>query len=399
MSSVAILMVLLALFFDQINSLTFFFYLTASSIAFYIIFSYKKLRVFLLTLKSYYLFFVALLIVFTLWEVLAQQNLYILAAYKYGFPIAFFTSCLLYGLFEWFLIKTLSKEKLEYLFSSTNTVIPLSMFLLLITKNCSLLYVLLFSRHSHFVTIVILASTLLEVYFGAFAVIGITKSYALSMYKHRNQILNMQYNLQMVHLQHLETYHSEIRRMSHDINNHKTVIYSLIKDKDYDNALEYLERFGTGFSNKNLELLTNNKILNTLLLSKQELCMKYHIPLDLDINIPEHLDLCDFDLCIIVGNLMDNAIEASKKITCTDKASIKVKAAIINNNFIFDMENYYDHFIHLNQGKLLTSKRDTINHGLGLSNVKSTVDKYHGTCQLTFKENVFHSFIRIPLDH
>lgn len=379
------------------NLLTFSFLLILTSIVFYIIFSYERFKIFLLTLKSYYLFLISFLVVFSLYELLLQDNLYILLEYKYSLFLSFFTSVMIYGLFEGFIIKNIDKAKLEYIFSSTYISIPMSMFILLICKNYSLLYILLFSRHSLLVTSVILASTLLELYFGVFSIIGIGKAYNLSIYKHKNQILSMQYNLQVSHLKHLEDYQSDIRRISHDIHNHKTVLYNLIKEEEYDTALKYLESYGTGFNNKKYEILTNNKMLNALLIHKKDICNSNNINLELDINIPSDLGLSDFDLCIIVGNLTDNAIEACKKISYNTTSYIKIKSTIINENFIFDIKNNFIGNISINKGKILTSKKDKVNNGLGLSNVKSTVDKLNGTYYITYQDNEFSSLIMIPL--
>ena len=238
-NSVSILILLIAVFLNELNIISFFFYLLLSCIMLYMMFSYKKVIIFLLTLKSYYLFLIALLMVLSLAELFTQKNLYLLMEDPSSFALAFFITTLLYVLLEGLLTQNLGKEKLEYLLDSMNTLIPISMLILLLIKNCSLLYVLFFSRHAHLVTLVILASTLLEVYFGVFLVMGILKAYALSLYKHKNQILNMQYNLQMTHLKHIESYQTEIRRISHDIHNHKTIMYSLIQEKDYEHALKY----------------------------------------------------------------------------------------------------------------------------------------------------------------
>lgn len=397
-NSILVLILLIAVFFNGLNILSFFFYLLISCVVLYIMFSSKNVIVFLLTLKSYYIFLVSLLMVLSLSELLTQKNLYLLMEEPSWFALAFLITSLLYGLLEGLLIKNLGKEKLDYLLDSMNTLIPISMLILLLIKNCSLLYVLFFSRHAPLVTLVILASTLLEIYFGVFLVMGILKAYALSLYKHKNQILNMQYNLQMAHLKQLESYQTEIRRISHDIHNHKTVMYSLIQEKDYDNALKYLEHYGTGFNSESFEILTPNKVLNALLLSKREVCLNHNIQLDLDIHLPTDLGISDFDLCIIVGNLIDNAIEASQKITPTGKGYIKIKSTLINHNFVWDIKNNFDTSLHMTKGKLLTLKKDKLNHGLGLSNIQSIVDKYNGTCQLTFDQDVFSAFIRIPLD-
>ncbi|MGL5152228.1 MAG: sensor histidine kinase [Clostridium sp.] len=266
------------------------------------------------------------------------------------------------------------------------------MFILLIGKSCSLVYVLVFSRHALIVTAVILASTLLEIYFGIFTIVGVSKAYKLSIYKHKNKILNLQYSLQMATLNQLEEYQCDIRRISHDINNHKTVMYKLISDGEYDDALKYLESYGNGFNTRSYEPLTNNKILNAIFLYKRDICNTNNIELKLDISVPKTFGVSDFDLCIIVGNLMDNAIEACKKVH--SNPFIRVKCCILNDNFVLDIKNNFNE--NISEG-FLTSKKDKLNHGLGISNVKSTVNKYSGTCLLSFEGDVFSSFIMIPV--
>ncbi|MGL5714610.1 MAG: sensor histidine kinase [Paraclostridium sp.] len=294
-------------------------------------------------------------------------------------------------------MRNLSLEKLNYVLSSTNILIPISMFVLLIGKNYSFFYILNFSRHSPLVSAMFLASSLLELYFGTFMIIAISKAYNLSIYKHKNEILNMQYDLQVNNLKQLEEHQSDVRRISHDIHNHKIIIYNLIKNEDYNEALEYLEKFGSGFNDKTYEIFTNHKILNALFLKKKDMSTSYNIDFNLDISIPEKIDISDFDLCIIIGNLIDNALEACKKIDNSNIKYINIKAKIINNNFIFEMKNNFNGSINIDKEKILTSKKDKLNHGLGLSNVKSTVSKYNGSCDLSFKDNEFVSLVMIPL--
>lgn len=396
--SSVIFSLLLAVFFDQLNILLFGFYLIGGCMIFYLIFSSKKMIVLLLTLKSYYLFLVASLMIFSLCELITRENLYNLMTSKHSLPIVLFAILMVYGTFEVLCIKSLDKEKLDYLFASISNFIPLSMFILLIGKNCSLLYVLLFSRHAYLVTMVILASTLLEIYFGVFAVLGILKAYSLSIYKHKNKILHMQHELQLSNLKQLESYQADIRKIAHDLHNHKTVMHKLLEEKDYEAALDYLKNYDNILSHNKSEVLTSHKILNAILLAKKELCVEHNIRLNLDINIPSQLSISDFDLCILVGNLIDNAIEASQKIAPTGHAYIQVKSAIINQNFIFDIKNNFDGVVNLTPQKILTTKKDKLNHGLGLSNVHSTVNKYQGTCQFTFHEDIFSSLIMIPLE-
>ena len=382
---------------NKIDLLRFSLYLSFICCFIYV-FSNKNFFSFLiLSLKSYYIFLLSFTTIFSLYEVASKNNIYFLALSNNKFIKLFLASIILYFLCEFLFFKNFTIDKFKFMFSSLNMFIPIFIFILLIVKNYSFFFILNFSKHSHLVSTMFLTSSLIEIFFCIFIIIGISKAYDLSIYKHKNKILNMQYELQVNNLNQLEEYQSDIRRISHDIINHKIILYNLIKNEDYTEALKYLEKFGTGFNSTNYEVFTNHKILNALFLKKKEICISNNINIKLDINIPTKVEISDFDLCIIIGNLIDNSIDACKKSKNEKPSYINIKSKIINNNFVFEIKNNFDGLIKTEKKIFLTSKKDSINHGFGLSNVKSTVLKYNGCYEFSFDSNEFSSFVMIPI--
>lgn len=353
-------------------------------------------NIYLLTLKSYYLLLISLIAVSSSFEILLKNNTYLIFEYKPYLYSSYFISIVLYIVFEILFIKILNFEKLKYILDSVNKLIPLSMFILLIIKNSSLLYVLFYSKHSPLVTYIIFISILLELYFEVFILIGISKSYDLSIYKHKNKILNMQYDLQISNLKRLESKEEYIRKISHDINNHKIALHTLIENNEKEKALNYLKNLGVD-SYKTNELYTKNKILNAILLSKKEICTLNNIDLSLDIKVPSPLEVSDFDLCIIFGNLLDNSIEATKKLK--KSPYISVKAKIINSNLVLEVKNNYNGELVIKNNNIFTTKKDKLNHGFGISNIKSTVSKLNGIYEINKDSKEFSSIIMIPLEN
>lgn len=396
--STIISILFLSVFSNKIDLLRFSFYIALACGFFYLFSTKKNFKLFLLILKSYYIFLLSFIFTFSLYEIISIKNIYVLIQSRYGFFILLILSLLLFAGCEILSTKFITIEKLDYILSSINILVPLSMFVLLISKNYSLFYILNFSRHSYLVSAMFLGSTLLEFYFSIFAIAAISKSYDVSLYKHKNQILKMQYDLQVNSFNQLEAHQADIRRISHDIHNHKTILYNLIQEKNYDTALNYLEKYGSSFNNVKYELLTNNKILNALFLSKKGICLNNHINVNFDISLPETINISDFDLCILVGNLFDNAIEACKKMDSSNNKYITIKSKIINNNFVFELKNSFNGIINTDKNKFLTLKKDTLNHGLGISNVKSTTNKYAGICDFSIENNEFSAFVRIPIN-
>lgn len=370
--------------------------LSTTCILNYIVFDENKFKIFLFSLKSFYVSLICFISIFSLYEIIFKNNIYIhFQNYKFSLLLPIVTSIILFLFFEFLINKNLNSDKIDYILSDVNVLIPVSAFVLLIGKNESLLYILLYSKHSNLISFLFLASSLLDIYFGIFTVFSISKSYNLSVFKYQNEILNMQYELQTNNLNQLEKYQKDIRRISHDIKNHKIILYNLIKNNDNEKALTYLQSFGTGFDDSSYEILTNHKILNALFLKKKEICKNNNINFNLEIDIPQTISISDFDICIIVGNLIDNAIEACNKLE--NNAYINVKSKIANNNFIFEIKNNFDGLINYDKNKILTSKNDILNHGLGISNIKTTIEKYFGTYDFSNDNNEFVVFIMIPL--
>ncbi|MGL6009098.1 MAG: ATP-binding protein, partial [Culicoidibacterales bacterium] len=118
--------------------------------------------------------------------------------------------------------------------------------------------------------------------------------------------------------------------------------------------------------------------------------------LELDVSLPEKIVIEDFDLCVIFGNIFDNAIEAVQK--CPEnQRKITLKVFIKNQNFVLSMQNDFIGEIKHKKDKIATSKADSILHGIGLSNVTQVVEKYQGDYEYYPEVQQFCVKIRIPL--
>nr|WP_243150638.1 ATP-binding protein [Clostridium sporogenes] len=95
-----------------------------------------------------------------------------------------------------------------------------------------------------------------------------------------------------------------------------------------------------------------------------------------------------FDLCVILGNALDNAIEACEKIADESIKKYIHITSIVNKSFIvFEIKNSMKGYI--NKDYLYTDKTDDINHGFGLLNIESITKKYFGTTYIESSENTF----------
>ena len=99
------------------------------------------------------------------------------------------------------------------------------------------------------------------------------------------------------------------------------------------------------------------------------------------------------DLCTVLSNLVDNAVEACEKLTA-DTKTVEIEADAVNGFFLLSVSNPVMNGVGTG---LKTTKRNKKNHGIGLKNVERTVKKYAGAMTFTCEENVFTADIRMKL--
>lgn len=99
---------------------------------------------------------------------------------------------------------------------------------------------------------------------------------------------------------------------------------------------------------------------------------------------------------IYFSNILDNAIEACKKIE--DNRYINIRGTIVKSYYIIKCENSKNNEIKIKNKKILTNKKDKFLHGIGLTSMKSSLNKYNGDLKFIDEENKFIINIYIPLD-
>lgn len=197
-----------------------------------------------------------------------------------------------------------------------------------------------------------------------------------------NVILKKHLKAQLFHYEQLEKINAEIRRFKHDYINHMKCLSSMALNKEYDNILNYLDKLSAAFPASSFLFETGNYIADAILTEKQ-ISSPDNISIEFEGVIPTDID--DTDLCIILSNALDNAVEAC--CLCSGDQKISVYSGFKHGYFILKIKNPT-----VNtpvNGKITTTKSDKINHGLGLSNIKRTVKKYNGRFSTTCENNIF----------
>lgn len=196
----------------------------------------------------------------------------------------------------------------------------------------------------------------------------------------------------------LETFQT-IKAQRHDMNNYISTLYGLIHLDKIDEAKQYINRINHDISYVNYILETNHLVIAALINTKIHLAEMNNIKFDLDIKLPNELLIDDVVLSIVLGNLIDNAIEASCLSGKTEKKVI-LEMYIKDEYLIISIRNTKNSSIKVDTKEILkgfTSKEDKDSHGLGLVNVSNIVNQYNGFMSLEDLGDIFEVNIAMLL--
>lgn len=104
---------------------------------------------------------------------------------------------------------------------------------------------------------------------------------------------------------------------------------------------------------------------------------------EFDAKLPADIGISDNDLSAVVGNVLDNAIEACRY--CSDRKYIQFALIHFNHSLILTSENSTDG----KANSIRTRKKDELNHGIGMNSIQQIAKKYHGDCQHWFDDHSF----------
>lgn len=203
----------------------------------------------------------------------------------------------------------------------------------------------------------------------------------------RNQLdSNTQY------LNNVKMMDKQIRMIKHDMNNQLQVVADLIKNHEYDKADELLKKIGVNLNKTQDYINTNNSVLNTIINNKIDMARSQKIEFTVCIH-KSVKKMDDVDICSVVGNVLDNAIEAELKET-EDKREIELYIFWDGQDCVLRVKNYISKAVLCNNPELNTSKTDKKYHGLGTSIIKDTVEKYNGTVDMYEENDMFCCEVR-----
>ena len=183
-------------------------------------------------------------------------------------------------------------------------------------------------------------------------------------------------------------------KLYHDLHNHIEAIYQCLNQGDIQEAIRYCEDLRTPVREISQTVWTGDKAIDYLISSKMALAEQEQIKTKVNIEYPHNTNIRSVDLTSILGNLLDNALEAADSAP-DELRFLNLTIRRINAMLIIKVENGYGNAPRLQNGNLMTSKTDETSHGWGLKSVQTAADRYDGTITTDYKDGVFQSVVTL----
>lgn len=170
-----------------------------------------------------------------------------------------------------------------------------------------------------------------------------------------------------------------MRKLRHDMKNKMSSIYILVENGKNEEVKKQLSELTDVWSRGREYACSGNFMIDSLVNYKLQKAEENKIDVSLDIIIPAEISMPIVDMAVILGNLLDNALEAVERV---EKRWLNIKMKFIKGCLIIEISNSYDGIILQTEKGIVSRKDDRQNHGLGIDNVKDVLEKYNGLLRL-----------------
>ena len=194
------------------------------------------------------------------------------------------------------------------------------------------------------------------------------------------------------HLNEVRSIHKEMRGYKHDFHHHLQTLKGQLEAGEVGRALAYIEQLDNQLMNVDTLLKTGNVSLDAILSAKIAQAKAENIAVTVKANVPDQLTISDLELSIIIGNLLDNAIEACR--TVTGERFIRIFISMKGTMLYFSMLNAAG-AKKKKTGSLFATHKDGV-HGFGLRRAEAILEEHGGWVKYNSEDGAFTSEFLVP---
>lgn len=195
--------------------------------------------------------------------------------------------------------------------------------------------------------------------------------------------------------------YSDIAKITHDFKNHMLAMTTLAQNEKYGELTEYLSQVTADVDNIQIRSYSGVESIDAVINNKKVKAEKHGIDLKIDVSVLCKLKIRSMDLCAVIVNLLDNAIESTLNSKSKDKQIITFSMSMVHSMVVVKTINYYDEsfLCRCGEDKFKTTKDNKQLHGFGMRIVKTLADKYNGSFEIICENGVFVTAVMLSNDN
>ena len=212
----------------------------------------------------------------------------------------------------------------------------------------------------------------------------------------RLKLSEQKYELDYEHYDLLQEYYNDSRVLVHDFKHHMKVIGAMAESNDIASLKEYVDSVQIREKDFSGNYITGSKIVDVIIFQMSERCKRQGIDFSFTGNNVSFDFINDADICCILSNLFDNAVESAEK--SKDKRIEAVFYTKDDKTMLFlEISNSCDIPLKKTDGRLVTSKKNKDKHGIGIYSIEKTVSKYDGflSCRYNEDKHIFKALVTL----
>jgi sensor histidine kinase regulating citrate/malate metabolism len=210
------------------------------------------------------------------------------------------------------------------------------------------------------------------------------------------RIASYQHDLMLKHYAEVENMYNQVRGWRHDYHSHIQAMKVFLVMGQREEHENYLAKLDADLTDVDTVIKSGNIMVDAILNSKISLAAANHIDVNAKASVPQKIDISEIDLSVIIGNLLDNAMEANAALP-PEKRFIRLYIGKHKNMLYISVSNAMNDGLRKSGRLFFSTKTDSAAHGFGLKRIDRIVGKYGGFVNRQHEEGVFATEITLPL--
>lgn len=203
---------------------------------------------------------------------------------------------------------------------------------------------------------------------------------------------NYHLNMQTIQYENLQNRMADARRAGHDLRQVLAVMHTYLKDDNKEGLMAYINEYTQSLPPASPITYCENYTINALIVYYESIASKYNIRFMCDAQYPAESGIADTDAVVLLGNLIENAIDACNRGQCeTPFVSLHIRK--IQDMIIITLDNSCNDTIHTSGSNFLSSKTDR--PGIGTASIRKIAAKYNGTAKFEYNSSQFRASIML----